>query len=56
MSAAVLSRYPAEYPAFTAQLPGQSIEWLQKLRADAVVKFAERGFPTTREEEWRYTN
>jgi Fe-S cluster assembly protein SufD len=29
---------------------------IQKLREDARRRFAETGFPTTREEEWRFTN
>jgi Fe-S cluster assembly protein SufD len=30
--------------------------WLSKLRRSAIEKFAELGFPSTRLEEWRYTN
>jgi Fe-S cluster assembly protein SufD len=30
-------------------------EWLQTIRAAARAGFAERGFPTRRDEEWRYT-
>ncbi|MGH9385180.1 MAG: Fe-S cluster assembly protein SufD [Vicinamibacterales bacterium] len=30
--------------------------WLQQLRAQASSKFAEQGFPTVREEAWRFTN
>lgn len=56
MNKAVASRYPAEYPAIQPDLPGQSVAWLQQLRAGALVKFAEQGFPSIREEEWRYTN
>ena len=31
-------------------------EWLQNLRQSAAVRFAEMGFPTRRDEEWRFTN
>ena len=31
-------------------------EWLQNLRQSAAVRFAEVGFPTRRDEEWRFTN
>ncbi len=30
--------------------------WLRKLRQDAFARFAETGFPTTRDEDWRFTN
>ena len=30
--------------------------WLQDLRDRAASRFAELGFPTTRDEEWRFTN
>jgi Fe-S cluster assembly protein SufD len=30
--------------------------WLHKIRKDAIGRFAELGFPTTRLEEWKYTN
>lgn len=31
-------------------------EWLVPLREKALARFLERGLPTTREEDWRYTN
>jgi Fe-S cluster assembly ATP-binding protein len=30
--------------------------WLHRVRKDAIRRFAELGFPTTRLEEWKYTN
>jgi len=39
---------------FTKQKPAAS--WQQQLRATAFHKFAELGFPTTHNEEWRFTN
>jgi Fe-S cluster assembly protein SufD len=30
--------------------------WLGALRETAIARFAEKGFPTTREEDWKYTN
>jgi Fe-S cluster assembly protein SufD len=30
--------------------------WLVNLRRSAIAKFGELGFPTTREEDWKYTN
>ena len=39
---------------FTSQLPAQ--EWLRPLREAGFQRFAELGFPTTHDEEWRFTN
>lgn len=37
-------------------LPGSAYNWIGELRARARKRFEETGFPTTREEAWRYTN
>jgi Fe-S cluster assembly protein SufD len=39
---------------FTAQ--PKAVTWLQTLREAAFQRFAELGFPTTHDEEWRFTN
>ncbi len=39
-----------------AGLPGNANAWLRQLRERARERFAETGFPTTRDETWRYTN
>src|SRR6202008_40400 len=31
-------------------------EWFHRLRKEAIGRFAELGFPTTKLEEWRFTN
>lgn len=41
--------------AFTNQKPA-SEPWLRELRDRAFAKFTELGFPTTHNEEWRFTN
>ncbi len=56
MSTVTNSRYVAEYDALAPILPGQALPWLQQLRKDALEKFSAHGFPSPREEEWRYTN
>jgi Fe-S cluster assembly protein SufD len=39
------------------KLPGgQGPPWLHKLRRSAMERFVELGFPTLRDEEWRFTN
>jgi Fe-S cluster assembly protein SufD len=56
MSTATASRYTAEYQTIASALPGQNLPWLRALRNDALAKFSAQGFPSPREEEWRYTN
>ena len=48
--------YLAEYERF-AKGPGQSAPaWVRERRAKASRRFAQIGFPTTRQEDWRFTN
>ena len=56
MTTTTASRYAAEYQSLAPVLPGQDLPWLQQLRAQALEKFSAQGFPSLREEEWRYTN
>lgn len=39
-----------------ADLPGRNVDWLVKQREQGIALFSELGLPTTRDEEWRYTN
>ncbi len=41
-----------EFEQHTAQQP----VWLRTLRQDAFAQFSEAGFPTTHDEDWRFTN
>jgi len=50
------SLYTADYQTVASVLPGQALPWLNALRSDALEKFSAQGFPSPREEEWRYTN
>ncbi|HEY0872934.1 MAG TPA: Fe-S cluster assembly protein SufD [Vicinamibacterales bacterium] len=36
--------------------PTSDVRWLQDVRDKAATRFAALGFPTTRDEEWRFTN
>ena len=38
------------------QLEGSGPPWLQRMRGKAAKRFAELGFPTPRDEDWKYTN
>ncbi|HET8824237.1 MAG TPA: Fe-S cluster assembly protein SufD [Terriglobales bacterium] len=41
---------------FQRRAAGRNVPWLRKLREDAFARFADVGFPTTRDEDWRFTN
>ena len=51
---AVAEQTGAWLEQFTSQLPAPA--WVQPLRDAAFARFAELGFPTTHNEEWRFTN
>jgi Fe-S cluster assembly protein SufD len=46
----------AEHQRFLQGRGDAAPAWLRDLRARAAARFADRGFPTTREEEWRFTS
>jgi len=48
--------YLADFARFEDQLDGQRHSSLHSVRKAAIARFAELGFPTTRDEEWKYTS
>jgi Fe-S cluster assembly protein SufD len=48
--------YLDAFTAFEKRAAGRNLGWLGKLRADAFSRFCEVGFPTTHDEDWRFTN
>lgn len=49
--------YYAEcFARFEQGTAGDRESWLQPVRRAAIARFAELGFPTTRDEDWRFTN
>ncbi len=44
------------FTEFEKTAPGAKLAWLKRLREDAFARFCEAGFPTTRDEDWRFTN
>ncbi|MFP5227659.1 MAG: Fe-S cluster assembly protein SufD [Acidobacteriota bacterium] len=44
------------FTEFEKKAPGRSLRWLHRLREDAFARFCEVGFPTTKDEDWRFTN
>lgn len=53
---AASDRYARHYQAAKAGLPGAPLPWLAKRRDAGMERFAATGFPTTRDEAWKYTN
>jgi Fe-S cluster assembly protein SufD len=49
-----LNNYLEAFSGLTKARPAPA--WLQKLREEAFARFCEAGFPTTRDEDWRFTS
>jgi Fe-S cluster assembly protein SufD len=47
--------YLQEFDARSGTATADGAEWLEQLRKAAIDRFAVTGFPTTRDEEWRFT-
>ena len=52
----ILDAYDTAFLAAAADLPGSGADWASTLRNDAMEGFRSSGFPTRRDEAWRYTN
>ena len=48
--------YRASFDRFARSLAQHDPHWLRAKRTEAMARFAERGFPTARDEAWRFTN
>jgi len=48
--------YVEGFAHFEKKAPGNDIRWLQQVRQEAIACFSELGFPTHRDEDWRFTN
>ena len=49
-------RYVAAFRAFAGNGAAGAPTWLQEIREAAIARFAEVGFPSTKQEEWRFTS
>ena len=49
-------RYVADFEAFARNGASGAPEWLREIREGAIGRFAELGFPTMKQEEWRFTS
>lgn len=48
--------YRTHFARFEKELTNIGQSWTHRIRKAAISRFAELGFPTTRDEEWKYTN
>ncbi|MFQ5926944.1 MAG: Fe-S cluster assembly protein SufD [Terriglobia bacterium] len=48
--------YLSSFTQLERELGGSGRGWLDRMRKDAILRFADLGFPTTRQEEWKYTS
>ncbi|WP_068807218.1 Fe-S cluster assembly protein SufD [Thauera phenolivorans] len=51
-----LDLWRERHRALAPQLPGAGLPWLARLRARALERFADEGWPTSRQEDWRHTS
>jgi Fe-S cluster assembly protein SufD len=51
-----LGTYLESFTEFQKRAAGRELPWLRKLREGAFARFCEVGFPTTHDEDWRFTN
>jgi Fe-S cluster assembly protein SufD len=51
-----LQRWQADFATVAGNGAGSAPAWLKDLRASSMARFAATGFPTTRQEEWRFTS
>ena len=51
-----LGSYLDNYTDFARETAAITPRWLRELRENAFVRFCAIGFPTTRDEDWRFTN
>jgi len=51
-----LREYAESFRAIEKSAASRNLPWLRKLQQEAFARFNEAGFPTTRDEDWRFTN
>jgi Fe-S cluster assembly protein SufD len=51
-----MERWRADFETVAGNGAGSAPEWLKALRTGAMTRFSAMGFPTTKQEEWRFTS
>jgi Fe-S cluster assembly protein SufD len=54
--APITDHYVNAFTSLRARLPGTGVPWLEAMRSEALARFQRLGFPSTREEDWKYTS
>ena len=54
--AAQVEPYVARFKVFSQTAVAENPPWIRQIRKSAIARFAELGFPTTGQEEWKFTN
>ncbi len=54
--ASPIDRYLTAFEAVEKDSAGREPSWVLPLRKAGMARFAEQGFPTTKQEDWRFTN
>lgn len=49
------AHYVDQFERLQKSLPGQNLDWLEQQRRRDLERFSKVGFPTQRDEDWRYT-
>ena len=50
------AQYLEHFTEFEKRAAGSELPWLRQLRHEAFARFCEIGFPSTHDEDWRFTN
>lgn len=50
------NNYISSFPKFEKNIASGDVAWLSQIRNNAISQFEQNGFPTARDEEWRYTS
>lgn len=50
-----VQNYHSLYQQLAEQLPGHNVAWVREMREASLLRFAELGFPTHKQEAWKYT-
>ena len=51
-----VAHYTSAFAGSESGLPGSAVPWLVEQRRAAIASLSSSGFPTTRDEAWRYTD
>src|ERR1700726_4769915 len=51
-----LKHYAESFSGLEQSRASRELSWLRQLRQDGFARFGEVGFPTMRDEDWRFTN